>query len=212
MNNESSTYSLSPCRGGGTLECPHAMDLGPDFAQRLRRAVENSGWPEFIFGVHGDRLRRHHRFGIHLSACPNGCSRPHIADMGFIRAAEPALDVDACTSCGLCAEVCPDEAISMETGLPVIGRELCMRCESCVRVCPTGAMHSSASGWRVLVGGRLGRHPALARELPGLFDDDQAVKLLVRALRLFMEHYAPRKRFGAILGELGLEALQKRGA
>ncbi|MBU1611738.1 MAG: 4Fe-4S binding protein, partial [Proteobacteria bacterium] len=159
-----------------------------------------------------DKLHRHHGFQIHLSACPNGCSRPHIADIGFIRACVPSVDADTCTSCGDCAESCPDTAISMESGLPEIDFDLCMRCGHCVHICPVESMHSVEEGWRVLVGGRLGRHPKLAQELPGLFSDEQALDILGRALHLHMDRYGQRKRFGAVLDETGIKTLLEPSA
>ena len=48
----------------------------------------------------------------------------------------------ACCSCGICAGICPQEAISMEidekTGasLPHIHKNQCVDCGICLRICP----------------------------------------------------------------------------
>lgn len=48
------------------------------------------------------------------------------------------VDASACTSCGTCAERCPLDAISMESGAPVVN-EMCFRCGQCAYVCPEAA-------------------------------------------------------------------------
>lgn len=50
----------------------------------------------------------------------------------------PETREDICTVCGLCASVCPTEAISIN-GRVKTKTELCIRCSSCIKNCPTGA-------------------------------------------------------------------------
>lgn len=45
-----------------------------------------------------------------------------------------------CTSCGLCAEVCPTGNIRMENGRPVWKSENCQRCLACLHLCPTASV------------------------------------------------------------------------
>jgi dissimilatory sulfite reductase (desulfoviridin) alpha/beta subunit len=47
-----------------------------------------------------------------------------------------------------------------------------------------------------MVGGKLGRHPRLATELPGIFSEKDVLHILGKALTLYMEHYSRVKRFG----------------
>jgi len=49
------------------------------------------------------------------------------------------VNVDRCTGCGACADVCPPEAIRIRDGKAVIGVE-CVDCGACPRVCPEGAI------------------------------------------------------------------------
>jgi ferredoxin len=46
---------------------------------------------------------------------------------------------DECTACGMCAEVCPEEAIS-EGEIYVIDPKICTDCAACVDECPTEAI------------------------------------------------------------------------
>ena len=47
---------------------------------------------------------------------------------------------EACVGCGLCARQCPAEAIALEGGKPVWGKERCLLCLGCVHKCPKNAI------------------------------------------------------------------------
>jgi ferredoxin len=49
------------------------------------------------------------------------------------------VNQDKCTGCGTCTEVCPTEAIKIESEKAIITWE-CMDCGACPRVCPEGAI------------------------------------------------------------------------
>jgi ferredoxin len=72
----------------------------------------------------------------------------------------------------------------------------CLCCGACERICPSQAILTSEDGFRVMVGGKLGRHPRLATELPGIFSEKEVLHILGKALTLYMEHYSRVKRFG----------------
>jgi Fe-S-cluster-containing hydrogenase component 2 len=49
--------------------------------------------------------------------------------------------IKVCSQCGVCAEECPEGAISeKEPGVYVIDPELCTNCQVCVDACPFGVM------------------------------------------------------------------------
>jgi NAD-dependent dihydropyrimidine dehydrogenase PreA subunit len=50
------------------------------------------------------------------------------------------VDTKSCDGCGLCAEACPHDAITMADGVAVIDPELCRETGACWEACPTGAM------------------------------------------------------------------------
>ncbi|MCD6416674.1 MAG: 4Fe-4S binding protein [Planctomycetes bacterium] len=50
------------------------------------------------------------------------------------------VNEEECTSCGICADVCPVEAISLDSGVAVINQDECTECLTCVDECPVGAI------------------------------------------------------------------------
>ncbi len=64
--------------------------------------------------------------------CPAGVCRELI---------QYSIDVDKCTGCGMCANVCPKEAISGEKGKPhVLNQDECIKCGTCREVCKFDAI------------------------------------------------------------------------
>ncbi len=47
---------------------------------------------------------------------------------------------DKCTSCGLCASRCPDEAIVIKNGKPEWVKSKCQHCTACINLCPVQAI------------------------------------------------------------------------
>jgi NAD-dependent dihydropyrimidine dehydrogenase PreA subunit len=55
------------------------------------------------------------------------------------------LDVDKCTGCGMCIEVCPHAVFSIEQRKAAISDfNACMECGACARNCPAGALFVKA--------------------------------------------------------------------
>ena len=51
------------------------------------------------------------------------------------------LDENACTGCGMCAQVCPHGVFAMENGAArIFDRNLCMECGACAKNCPEQAI------------------------------------------------------------------------
>lgn len=53
----------------------------------------------------------------------------------------PQVDLETCTYCGRCAEVCQFHAITVVGEKVLVFPELCHACGSCSLNCPTGAIH-----------------------------------------------------------------------
>jgi uncharacterized protein (DUF362 family)/Pyruvate/2-oxoacid:ferredoxin oxidoreductase delta subunit len=59
---------------------------------------------------------------------------------------KPKVHTDLCVQCGVCAEVCPPQAISVSAKGVRIDYRRCIRCYCCQEVCPEGAMRLQ-EGW-----------------------------------------------------------------
>lgn len=201
------TSLVNICRGIQGGECRFALFVEEKFSERIECVINEIGWPEFLEDRLGGRINRHKAFSVNGAACPNGCSKPHIADIGLIRSCVPVIDHDNCILCEECVRSCPDEAMERVDERIVITREKCLVCGQCVSCCPAEVISCSRNGWRVLVGGRLGRHPRLGTELPGVYTSDEALAIIAKALRLWMDNYNEYKRFGWFMDRIGYEKL-----
>ncbi len=154
-----------------------------DVSERLRRRLDD------------EKILYHHKLKVAVSGCPNGCCRPQIADIGFVGTLRPEADPELCTGCGQCQKVCPDRAIAIEDDHPVFDREACLGCLKCSEICPTEAISVSAPRARLLMGGKLGRHPHLADVVDEYADQTEAIERAARVVDYYIEHAESRERF-----------------
>ena len=68
-----------------------------------------------------------------------------------------------------------EQAIKKTNDSVIINYSTCINCGDCIRVCPSGAISYDQVGWRLLQGGRLGRHPKLAKESGTTKDNNEVV-------------------------------------
>ena len=52
----------------------------------------------------------------------------------------PKVDIELCSGCGVCVDMCPVDAIVMSDDKAFINEDMCRNCQKCVRVCPVGAI------------------------------------------------------------------------
>ena len=50
------------------------------------------------------------------------------------------IDLEKCTGCGNCAEICPVEAIVVENDKAKVDADVCVDCGTCVDECPVEAI------------------------------------------------------------------------
>lgn len=165
---EVKSYQLDTCFGA--IGCPNRSVISDELVKRLDQVLHSADLLSFLKEQVAGDLKFHHEFRVTVADCPNACSQPQIKDVGILGAVLPAITKETCTHCGACVDPCPGDAISLDETV-AIDRERCMACGKCILARLTGALCEEAKEYRVLLGGKLGRHPRLAKELPGILDD-----------------------------------------
>ncbi len=149
--------------------------------------------------VDGD-IKFHHEFRISIADCPNACSQPQIKDIGIIGAVLPCVTKKECSLCNACVEVCREDAIVLnnEETRPVIDFDRCLECSKCITACPTGSIAEKVKGFRVQLGGKLGRHPKLAEELPGIYSEDEVINIVKDCIDFYRKNSRRGERFATL--------------
>jgi dissimilatory sulfite reductase (desulfoviridin) alpha/beta subunit len=207
MKSEVKGYQLDTCFGPSG--CPNQAQP----ADRLMRRIEALLKAEDLLGflqrrVRGD-LKFHHEFRATIAECPNACSQPQIKDIGIIGACAPRITEAPCSACNACVDVCKENAVFMlaqREGVEIDHRR-CVACGSCIPACPTGTLAEGRRGYRVQIGGKLGRHPVLAYELPGIYDEDEVIEIVRACIGFYKTHSRKGQRFAQILQTTGVQKL-----
>ncbi|MEW6243062.1 MAG: 4Fe-4S binding protein [Bacillota bacterium] len=194
---------------GGAAGCPLTLIEDERMARGIVSVIESSGFPEWMASRIEGPVLYHHKFRVAVSGCPNSCSEPQIRDFAVVGLEFPELpSSSSCGLCGACESVCTERAVILDTRAPLFDAGRCVGCGQCAAACPEGCI-SRRRLYRVLFGGRLGRHPRLAAVL---LDTDRAEHVLgaLRAcLELYMSLAAAGERFGKLLERLGIEEARR---
>lgn len=210
MSSDIKGYQLDVCFG--PTDCPNRTMDTDSLIRKLEAILENAKLLDFLKKhVDGD-LKFHHEFRITAAECPNACSQPQIKDIGLIGACRPMISAALCSDCGACTLSCPDDAITLEEASqnPRIDEAACLECGKCISVCPTGTIACKAKGYKILLGGKLGRHPRLARQLPGIFTEAEVVQVVSACIDFYKERSTGGKRFAEILQPTDFENFSAR--
>jgi dissimilatory sulfite reductase (desulfoviridin) alpha/beta subunit len=110
------------------------------------------------------------------------------------------LTDEPCTLCEACIDVCKEDAITISDldDAPEIDLNLCLQCGLCIKACPTGTIAAGSKGFRVQIGGKLGRHPQLASELPGIYSENEVLEIVSECLSFYKQNSTHGQRFAEI--------------
>ena len=188
LSRKSGSYEINIC-----ATCRRALNGLEGFLDLVEEAILSSGWRQ-------ENLMSHSRLKIAASGCPNACSQVHIKDLGIIAYISPEI-VGNCTACGECEKVCREKGVEVQQ--IAVFNENCIGCGDCVRACPEKAIGGEVR-FKVLAGGKLGRHPKLAEVVADVSSLKDALKVIRAGIGLAA---VENKRFSEI--EKGVEKLRE---
>ena len=211
MEKEMRGYQLDSCFGPSG--CPNRAIPSDGLVPRIQALLEDADLLGFLKQTVSGPLRFHHELRVTVADCPNACSQPQIKDIGILGACRPAIAESECTRCEACVAVCPEAAVELDDAAPtpVIDGRRCIACGKCVTACPTQTLVAGQRGYRVQLGGKLGRHPRLATELPGIYDEDGVIHIIRDCVDFYKSRSRDGKRFAELLSERDIEAYGKSG-
>ena len=210
MASEIKGYQIETCFGPSG--CPNRAVLSDHLLEQIENLLKTEDLLGFLKEqVQGD-LKFHHEFRVTFADCPNACSQPQIKDIGIIGACSPEVTEEACTQCEACVDACKEDAITLdpEADCPLIDYAKCLNCGKCMQVCPTGTIVEGKKGYRVQLGGKLGRHPRLAKELPGIYSEQQVLEIVKDCLKFYKQTSKGGERFGQILKPTDFDEIARR--
>jgi dissimilatory sulfite reductase (desulfoviridin) alpha/beta subunit len=193
-------FQVETCFGSGG--CPNRILSSDPLMKTIQGVMSGQNLLAFLRERVSGGLKYHHEFRITMAECPNACSQPQIRDFGLIAASQPRVTDEPCSGCGACVDICKEAAVVLDPkqSVPAIG-DACVRCGQCIDVCPTGTLSAERTGYRILLGGKLGRHPRLAVELPGIHSEKEVVLILRDCLSLYRERCLHGERFGELISD-----------
>lgn len=223
-------YSITVCRGE-EVDCPFLIKGVKGLLQKIKERLKEVGFNKLLINKIEGKILPHQRLKIALASCPNACSQPQIKDFGVhVRAKVEVEREIACCGCKNCLRSCRENAIKI-TGLsnrhqdslqeseaqPADGkrREVtiqynrCLHCGLCADVCPTGTIKKDEPRFRVMIGGKLGRHPRFADDLIEFADESEVLRALDVCIDAILTE-KKEKRFGTLVERLGIDEFKRR--
>ena len=202
-------YQVKSCRGA-EVNCPFLITDSGILSEKLRNRLEELHFTEKLIDKVEGQILPHHSMKLAVSGCPNSCSMPQIKDFG-VHAVEPvSVDPDCkCIECMKCVETCREDAITVKNGNVTIDKEKCVHCGLCAKVCPTGTIKAEKKRYRVMIGGKVGRHPRFAMDLLLQADESATLKALDVCADIILSSKTEH-RFRTLIEQQGIEEIKKR--
>ncbi|MCD7886541.1 MAG: FAD-dependent oxidoreductase [Clostridiales bacterium] len=164
----------------------------------------------FYVGYHGVTLP--HKFKIAVGGCPNNCVKPNLNDLGIVGQRVPMIDYAKCRGCKKCRveAACPIKVARVKDGKIKIDPTQCNNCGRCKNQCVFGALDYQ-DGYRIYIGGRLGKKVAHGQPLTRIFTSEEEVMGVVeRAILLFRDEGQTGERFADTVTRLGFDYVNQK--
>ena len=113
-----------------------------------------------------------------------------------------------CNYCGLCAQSCKVGAIKVDrmNAQIVFDEDKCNGCGNCVYVCPRDAWKKVEEGYRIFIGGKMGKFPELGVEVFNYIKSkDKVLDIIQKTLDFYKEFGIKGERFRITLNRVGID-------
>jgi len=210
MSSEIKGFQIDSCFG--PEGCPNCVNNSKSLMERIEDLFKKEDLLNILKKRVQGSLKFHHEFRVTLAECPNACSQPQIKDIGIISACIPKISEETCTLCNACVEICREKALSFQNNLgkPVLDHSLCLKCGKCIDTCPSGTIITERKGFRVQLGGKLGRHPKFALELPWVYSELEVLEIVKACVKFYKINSVHGERFAEIFKPADFDDFSRR--
>lgn len=185
-----SVRTITACQGDSCLN-------GIISAQALAREID-----EKFYGYGG----LPHKFKIGITGCPNACIKPYENDLGIMGVVKKSFYSEKCTLCKACTKICPANALEIRDGKIIFNEQKCVDCGKCTMVCKQNVWVSDFFGYRIYVGGKMGKTPHLGHIAFYFIEDKEKLfNIITKTLEFYKQYGYPKERFADCLDRISLD-------
>jgi anaerobic sulfite reductase subunit C len=202
-------YQIKSCKGA-EVNCPFLITDSGILANKIQKRMKELNFTQRLMDKVEGPVLPHHTMKLAISGCPNSCSMPQIKDFG-VHAIEPVyVDTGSeCVGCMRCVDACRENAVTVKENQVTIDNGKCVHCGLCAVACPVGSIKSAGKKYRVMIGGKVGRHPKFALDLLPQADEFTTLKALDVCIDIILSNKTEH-RFRAVIEQQGIEEIKKR--